>query len=69
MQAYSPHGLNVGINLESRLAPASSITCTCTSFRAGTGTRNFMTVVGTTRVLPEELPESAARSDRSRGAR
>ena len=37
-EAYAPHGINVGINLGSRPAPACSITCTCTSCRAGTAT-------------------------------
>ena len=37
-EAYAPHGLNMGINLASRPAPGFSTTCTCTSFRAGTGT-------------------------------
>ena len=37
-EAYAPQGINVGINLGGRPAPASSITCTCTSCRAGTAT-------------------------------
>ena len=38
-EAYRPHGINVGINLGGRPAPASSTTCTSTSCRAGPATR------------------------------
>ena len=38
-EAYHPHGMNMGINLGRRAEPASSITCTCMSCRAGRATR------------------------------
>ena len=37
-QAYAPHGINIGLNLGRPPAPASPITCTSTSCRAGTAT-------------------------------
>jgi ATP adenylyltransferase len=61
MQAYSPHGLNVGINLGKPAGAGVLDHVHLHVVPRWNGDTNFMTVVGTTRVLPEELPESAAR--------
>ncbi len=60
-EAYQPQGINVGINLGRPPAPASSITCTSTSCRAGPATRTSCRWSGNTRVLPEDLGETARR--------
>ena len=60
-QAYSPHGLNVGINLGKPAGAGVLDHVHLHVVPRWNGDTNFMTVVGTTRVLPEELPESAAR--------
>jgi ATP adenylyltransferase len=61
MQAYAPHGLNVGINLGKPAGAGVLDHVHLHVVPRWNGDTNFMTVVGTTRVLPEELPESAAR--------
>ena len=60
-QAYSPHGLNIGINLGKPAGAGVLDHVHLHVVPRWNGDTNFMTVVGTTRVLPEELPESAAR--------
>ena len=60
-EAYAPHGLNVGINLGKPAGAGVLDHVHLHVVPRWNGDTNFMTVVGTTRVLPEELPESAAR--------
>jgi hypothetical protein len=59
-EAYTPQGINVGINWGVRPAPASSITCTCTWCRAE---RRYQLYLRDRQhaVLPEELGQTAAR--------
>ena len=60
-EAYSPQGINIGINL-GRPAGAGVLDHLHVHLvPRWNGDTNFMTVVGTTRVLPEDLHESAAR--------
>ena len=61
MQAYSPHGLNVGINLGKPAGAGVLDHVHLHVVPRWHGDTNFMTVVGTTRVLPEDLPQSAVR--------
>jgi ATP adenylyltransferase len=60
-RAYAPHGLNMGINLGKPAGAGVLDHVHLHVVPRWNGDTNFMTVVGTTRVLPEELPESAAR--------
>jgi ATP adenylyltransferase len=60
-EAYSPHGLNMGINLGKPAGAGVLDHVHLHVVPRWTGDTNYMTVVGQTRVLPEELTETAAR--------
>ena len=59
--AYAPHGLNMGINLGKPAGAGVLDHVHLHVVPRWNGDTNFMTVVGGTRVLPEELVQSAAR--------
>ena len=58
-EAYTPHGLNMGINLGKPAGAGVLDHVHMHVVPRWNGDTNFMTVVGQTRVLPEELPDTA----------
>ena len=60
-EAFSPHGINMGINLGKPAGAGVLDHVHMHVVPRWNGDTNFMTVVGETRVLPEDLAASAAR--------
>jgi ATP adenylyltransferase len=58
-EAFSPHGMNMGINLGKSAGAGVLDHVHMHVVPRWNGDTNFMTIVGETRVLPEELPETA----------
>ena len=58
-EAYAPHGMNMGINLGKPAGAGILDHVHMHVVPRWNGDTNFMTVVGQTRVLPEELPQTA----------
>ena len=60
-EAYAPHGMNMGINLGKPAGAGVLDHIHMHVVPRWNGDTNFMTVVGRTRVLAEELADTAAR--------
>ncbi|HXW05086.1 MAG TPA: HIT domain-containing protein [Vicinamibacterales bacterium] len=60
-EAYEPHGLNMGINIGKPAGAGVLDHVHLHVVPRWNGDTNYMTVVGQTRVLPEELAATAAR--------
>ena len=60
-EAYQPHGINVGINLGKPAGAGVLDHIHVHMVPRWNGDTNFMTVVGETRVLPEEIAATAGR--------
>jgi ATP adenylyltransferase len=60
-EAYAPHGLNMGINVGKPAGAGVLDHVHLHVVPRWNGDTNYMTVVGETRVLPEELAQSAVR--------
>jgi len=60
-EAYGPHGLNMGINVGKPAGAGVLDHVHMHVVPRWNGDTNFMTIVGETRVLPETLPETAAK--------
>ena len=61
MEAYAPHGLNMGINVGKPAGAGVLDHVHMHVVPRWSGDTNFMTIIGETRVLPETLPETAAK--------
>jgi ATP adenylyltransferase len=61
VEAYQPHGINVGVNLGKPAGAGVLEHVHVHLVPRWNGDTNFMTVVAGTRVLPEDLAQSAAR--------